>query len=141
MGLFGKKEKYKPLEATLVEFRSLNGLHVSDDELHQMCDGLPIVTYKKFVNEIRINGKTPITHKDCQLVQIRMLAVSSTSKNQQYYISANTNLDIEGQIAERNTKRVDIPIIQSNEEISSLRRFDSYDQQSFKISFQIKKTD
>jgi len=141
MGLFGKKKEYKPLEASTVEFRSLNGLNISDDELHQMCDGLTIVTDKNHINAIIIDGKTPITNKDCQLVQIRMTKNELESRNQKYYISANTNLDIEGQIAVRHTKRVDIPIIQSDDEISSLRRFDHYDQQSFRISFQITKQD
>jgi hypothetical protein len=139
MGLFGKKKEYKPLEASTVEFRSLNGLNISDDELHHMCDGLPIVTYKNMVNEIIIDGKTPFTNKDFQLIQIRMVGDSPIKKNQQYYISANTNLDIEGQVAIRKTERVDIPIIQSDEEIFSLRRRDISEQPSFRISFQIRK--
>ena len=142
MGLFSKKKKEnKPLEASTVEFSSKKGLHISDDELHHMCDGLPIVTYKNMVNEIIIDGKTPFTNKDFQLIQIRMVGDSPIKKNQQYYISANTNLDIEGQVAVRNTKRTDIPIIQFEKDIPSLRRFDHINDQSFKFKLEISKKD
>ena len=137
MGLFGKKEKYKPLEASTVVFTSLNGVNISDDELHYMCDGLPIMTYRDNVMAIVIHGKTPFTGKDFQLNQIRYGGKPPIKRNQEYYISANTNLDIEGQVAIRNTKRTDIPIIQSDDEIHLLCRFDKIEDQNFSIRVDI----
>ena len=139
MGLFGKKKKYKPLEASTVVFTSLNGVNISDDELHYMCDGLPIMTYRDNVMAIVIHGKTPFTGKDFQLNQIRYGGDPPIKRNQKYYISANTNLDIEGQVAIRKPERVDIPIIQSDDETNSLCQFKSNEERSFSISFPITK--
>jgi hypothetical protein len=140
MGLFSKKKKEnKPLEASTVEFSSKKGLYISDDELHQMCDGLAIGRDEKYDSKIIIYGKTPFTNKDFELTQLRTFGDEPTANKQWYYISANTNLDIEGQVTVRNTKRTDIPIIQSDEEIPSLRRFDHINNQSFKFRVDITK--
>jgi|TARA_B110000495_G_scaffold146126_1_gene129011 hypothetical protein len=135
---FSKKEKgYKPLEASTVEFSSKNGLHISDDELHQICDGLAISRTENLVSKITIYGRTPLTNEDFELTQIRTSGDEPTGKLQEYYISANTNLDIEGQVAIRNTKRTDIPIIQSDDEIHLLCRFDKIEDQNFSIRVDI----
>ena len=82
------------LEASTIVFRSLNGLDILDEELHQMFDGKTVTGNYKATQNIVRKGITPISKQNYELLDISIDPPAINSP-QKYYVTSNTNINIE----------------------------------------------
>jgi hypothetical protein len=96
--LLDEKEKDElqkdALEASTIVFRTLNGLDIPDEELHQMFDGKTVTGNYKATQNIVRKGITPISKQNYELLDISIEPPAINSP-QDYYITSNSNITIE----------------------------------------------